>query len=258
MISVVIPTLDAERHLGRTLAALVPAAVEGLVREVIVADGGSTDRTLAIADEAGADVVTSEPGRGCQLRTGACRARSPWLLFLHADTVLDGGWTDDARAFIEAVDRGRTPLSAAAFRLRFDDDGLAPRLVEALVGVRSIALRLPYGDQGLLVPRRLYDDIGGHAGMPLMEDVDIVRRLGRRRLRVLRSHATTSAERYKREGYLVRSLRNLGCLTLYFIGVRPAAIARVYGQRLPASPVEPASKHDGARLAARALKGSRE
>src|SRR5215510_6276381 len=111
MISVIIPTLNAEAGLGETLSALVPAAVDGLVREVIVVDGGSDDHTAAIVDQAGATWVSRSGGRGYQLEAGARRARFPWLLFLHADTVLQQGWERDAVAFMEAVDGGKRPLA---------------------------------------------------------------------------------------------------------------------------------------------------
>lgn len=235
MISVVIPTLDAENDLGRTLAALVPAAVEGLVREVIVVDGGSRDRTLEIADHAGAEIVKSAAGRGVQLRAGAARARFPWLLFLHADTVLEQGWERDALQMIERVESGRIAPRAAVFRFTLDDVGFAPRVLEALVRLRTALLKLPYGDQGLLVPRQIYDQIGGYAPLPIMEDIDIVRRLGRRRLVTLRARAVTSAARYRREGYLKRILRNQGCLALYFLRVPASTIARIYGAKQPAT-----------------------
>lgn len=228
MISVIIPTLNAERRLAACLTALVPAAVEGMVREVIAVDGGSSDRTLKIADQAGIEVMTSEPGRGRQLRAGAQRARSPWLLFLHADSVLAADWDIEASAFMRNVDIGSAPLAAAVFRFALDDRGAAPRTLELLVGARSHLLGRPYGDQGLLIPRRLYDEIGGYRDMPLMEDVDIVRRLGRRRIVALRAAVTTSAERYRRQGYVRRVLRNQLCLGLYAIGVSPARIAKVY------------------------------
>jgi rSAM/selenodomain-associated transferase 2 len=229
MISVVIPTLNAEAGLAPTLASLVPAALEGLVKEVIIVDGGSGDGTVQIADEAGARVIACGGGRGPQLRAGAEAARLPWLLFLHADTVLEPGWEREAVDFMAAVDRGRRPLAAAAFRFALDDAGFRPRLVERLVALRCALLRMPYGDQGLLMPRRLYEETGGYPPYTLMEDVDIVLRIGRRRVVLLRPRAVTSAARYRRDGYVLRPLRNLVCLALFLLRAPPGVIARVYG-----------------------------
>lgn len=231
MISVVIPTFNAEGVLGPTLAALVPAAVDGFVREVVVCDGGSKDRTLEIADHAGVEVVQAETGRGPQLRAGAARARMPWLLFLHADVVLDAGWEREAAGFIESVESGRRKPGAAAFRFAIDDEGFAARSLERLASLRSRMLKLPYGEQGLLLPRRLYDSIGAHARLPVLEDVDLVRRLGRRRVALLKSRAISNASGYRRDGYLSRVSRNQACLALYMIGVPASIIARMSNTR---------------------------
>jgi hypothetical protein len=201
MISVVVPTLNSEAGLPATLASLVTAAVDGLVREVIIVDGGSSDGTAAIA----------------------------WLLFLHADTALEDGWEREAIAFMTRIDAEERALGAAAFRFALDDQGARPRLLERLVALRCAMLRLPYGDQGLLVPKRLYEALGGYRPLLLMEDLDLVRRLGRRRITMLRARAVTSAERFQREGYWRRSARNLLCLTLYLLHVPIATIHRIYG-----------------------------
>lgn len=228
MITVILPTLDAEAGLAAALTALVPATVEGLVREVVIADGGSGDRTLEIADQAGATIVRSSRGRGHQMAAGAREARMPWLLFLHADTVLAPGWEREAAAFIDRVEAGQRPLAAAAFRFALDDLGFKPRLIEAGVSLRCTLFRLPYGDQGLLIPARLYKALGGFRELPLMEDVDLVRRLGRGRMVMLRSQAVTSAIRYRRDGYLRRAARNLTCLALFYLRVPTRVIARLY------------------------------
>ena len=228
MISVVIPTLDAEATLVASLAPLVSGVAEGLVREAVVADGGSTDATREIADAAGCRVISVARGRGAQLAAGAAAARSPWLLFLHADTVLDEGWRREVRSFIEGADR-QGGEAAASFSFALDDFGARARSLEAAAMARCKLFGLPYGDQGLLISRRLYERLGGFRPLPLMEDVDLVRRIGRRRLTLLRTRAVTSAARYRRDGYASRAARNAVCLGLYFAGVPPARIARLYG-----------------------------
>ena len=223
MISVVIPTLNAGATLGGCLAGLVRAAMDGLVREVVIADGGSTDATAEIAEDAGARIVSSERGRGVQLRAGCEAAKGPWLLALHADTRLEAGWAEAARRHLAAH-----PEEAGWFRFALDDPRRIARVWEAGVALRSRWGGLPYGDQGLLLSKALYETVGGYAPLPLMEDVDLVRRLGRARLRGLGARATTSAERYRRDGYWRRSARNLGLLARYYRGADPSALARSY------------------------------
>ncbi len=227
MLSVVIPTLNAEAGLPRAFDCLIPAAVRGLVREVIVSDGGSSDGTVALADAVGARIVSGERGRGPQLAAGAEAARSDWLLFLHADTALAQGWEAEVEGFLERTSLERP--RAAAFRFALDDASFAARLLERLVGLRCFLFGLPYGDQGLLISKRLYRQIGGYRPLPLMEDVDIVRRIGRRRLTMLCTRAVTSAEKFRKRGYLRRSARNLGILFLYTLHVPPRVLAKLYG-----------------------------
>ena len=227
MISVVIPALNAEAHLPHTFDCLIQATVRGVVREVIVADGGSSDGTLILADGVGARLVSAPKGRGQQLAAGAGAARFDWLLFLHADTALEPGWEAEVESFIERASVARP--RAAAFRFALDDFGFGARLLEFLVLLRCLVFGLPYGDQGLLMPRRLYQQIGGYRPLPLMEDVDIIRRIGRLRLTRLRARAVTSAERFRHEGYLRRSLRNLSILLLYALRVPAPVLAKLYG-----------------------------
>lgn len=223
MLSVVIPTLNAADDLPACLLSL--ATLQPLIRQTIVADGGSTDTTVDIARSHGAFVCQSMRGRGLQLADGAAAATAPWLLFLHADTALAPGWDDAVRRFIDdPQNRGR----AGVFRFALDDGSRAARQLEAMVGWRCRVLALPYGDQGLLMSRVLYDEIGGYAKIPLMEDVNIIQRVGRRRLVCLDAVATTSARRYIRDGWRWRSARNFGCLGLYYLGVPPRIIDKLY------------------------------
>lgn len=217
-LSIVIPTLNAAATLGACLEA-----VRGAGRMIVV-DGGSTDATCAIAENHGARLVRSARGRGLQLVAGAAAARGEWLLFLHADTLLAPGWVEAAKGHM-----ARGPHRAACFRFRLDAGERRARLVEAGVAVRVRALGLPYGDQGLLISRHLYDEAGGYRPLALMEDVDLVRRIGARRIERLGVDAVTSAERWRRDGWLRRSGRNLLCLGLYRFGMSPDRVARLYG-----------------------------
>lgn len=224
-LSIVIPTLDEGGRIGPAIDALHGEA-DGLDLEIVVADGGSADSTLEEARARAVAVVESPPGRGVQLAAGADRAGGEWLLFLHADTRLAPGWPGAVRRFMDDPDN---LYRAAAFTFRLDDDSPAARRLEALVAWRCRRLSLPYGDQGLLISREFYERLQGHAPLPLMEDVDIIRRIGRRRLSLLATETVTSARKYRRDGYLLRPLRNLLCLSLYFAGLPPRLIRRLYG-----------------------------
>lgn len=224
-LSVVVPTLNAQSGLPACLSALYEGVSAGIVRELIVVDGGSDDATLKIADDVGAVILKSAPSRGGQLRKGAEAAKGTWLLFLHADTVLEEGWTNVVAKAFEDRDR------AGHFLLQFSQGGRAGRIVAAWANLRSKVFGLPYGDQGLLISKRLYAQIGGFDDISLMEDVAMARKLGRRRMRVLHTTATTSAEKYHAQGWLRRGARNLWTLTRYFLGVCPERLAAAYSRR---------------------------
>jgi rSAM/selenodomain-associated transferase 2 len=217
MLSADIPALDSAATLGPCLAAL------GDAEERIVVDGGSADGTDALAERTGARLVRSPRGRGVQLAAGAAAAKGDWLLFLHSDTLLASGWREAAERHMAGH-----PGKAACFRFRLDAGQWQARLVEAGVALRVRLLDLPYGDQGLLISRRLYDEVGGYRPLPLMEDVDLVRRIGRRRIERLGVEALTSAERWRRDGWLRRSGLNLLCLALYRWGMSAERVARFY------------------------------
>ncbi len=225
-LSVVIPALNAASQLPAALRSLGAEGGGLLDLEMVVSDGGSTDGTPDIARDHGAVVVASDRGRGLQLHAGALRARGDFLLFLHADTRLSGDWRQAVAAFVKDPGAGG---KAGFFRFVLDDCAPPARRLERIVAWRCRRFGLPYGDQGLLLSRTLYDRVGGFRPLPLMEDVDLVRRIGRGRMRPLDADAVTSAVRYRRDGYLSRSARNLLCLSLYGVGVPPRALTRIYG-----------------------------
>ena len=223
-LAVVIPALNAAGTLPGTLEALF--ADGAIPIETVVVDGGSRDATAELARAAGCRVIAAPRGRGGQLAAGARATDAPWLLFLHADTRLQTGWRRAAKAFAAQPVNARR---AGVFRLRFDDPSPAARRVEWLAERRARWLGLPYGDQGLLISRDFYDRLGGFGPMPIMEDVDMVRRIGRRRLVMLPRDALTSPARYRRTGYARRAMRNLVCLGSYLLGAPPRLVAKLYG-----------------------------
>ncbi|BBU55255.1 glycosyl transferase [Mameliella alba] len=219
-ISIVIPTLDAEGGLPACLGSLGEGLQAGLIRELVISDGGSRDATLQIAGQAGARVVTGPPSRGGQVRRGIAATEGDWLFVLHADTHLAEGWT-------QAVLPVLTQPGAWHFRLRFDARGVMPFWVAGWANLRSRLFHLPYGDQGLLIHREVLEDVGGYPDLALMEDVALARRL-KTRLRGLPATAVTSADKYRRQGWLRRGARNLVTLARYFAGADVSALARRY------------------------------
>ena len=220
-LTVIVPALNAARFLPACLDAI------GSGCTIVVVDGGSIDRTRDIAEQHGAIVVAGKRGRGAQLIAGAAQATTDWLLFLHADTLLDADWRRESTAFMgDPANAWR----AAAFRFALDDGSRQARRLERAVQWRCRVLALPYGDQGLLIHRALYDSIGGFRPLPLMEDVDLVRRLGRARLTSIHTRAVTSAEKWRRSGWIRRSARNLLCLGMFMLGVPARYLVKVYGR----------------------------
>lgn len=220
-ISVIIPTLNAADTLPACLAALMEGVDAGLIRELIVSDGGSRDATGAIAQAWGAETVHGAASRGGQLRRACAAAKGEWLLVLHADTVLSPGWASVVGGHLGSK-------RAGWFQLAFDQGGLPGGIVAGWANLRS-RLGLPYGDQGLIIPRALYASVGGYPDQPLMEDVALARAL-KGRLIGLPVTATTSAAKYQSQGWLRRGTRNLWTLMRFQFGVSPEVLAQNYGK----------------------------
>jgi rSAM/selenodomain-associated transferase 2 len=222
-ISVVIPTLNEQSRIERALASTAAPGVER-----IVVDGGSRDGTAETARFLRAEkVLVSPPGRARQMDAGYRAASGAAVLFLHADTRLDSGWLEALEGAL--ADPG---TAGGAFRLRFDGAGLALRVVEWGARLRSRFARLPYGEQGLFVRKRLLDEAGGIAEVPIFEDLDLVELIKRGgRLELLRVCARTSARRYERNGALRQVLRNQVALAGYLLRLPRARVAAWYRRR---------------------------
>ncbi|MBL8546696.1 MAG: glycosyltransferase [Hyphomonadaceae bacterium] len=216
-ISVIIPTHDSARQLPRVLAPLVDGMGEGLIREVIVSDGGSADETLEIGDAAGCVLIRGEAGRAKQLIAGAACAKGKWLLFLYPQTALARGWTDEVRMFLQFSEARKR---AATFKLAFDDKSAKSALFWARL--RAKAMNMPRGDQGLLISRFLYDGLNGYRDMA-HEDVEFARRIGAKRLMFLETEAVTSADAYR---LAASPAVSIGMIARYFMGADPVELAK--------------------------------
>ena len=219
VLSVIVPTLNEEATLAETLQTLSPEP--GL--ETIVADGGSRDATLEIARSLGSRVVQTGRGRGRQMNAGAAVATGETLLFLHADTQLPPGFRSEIDSVLQ---RG---CVAGAFRLRIRSDRGLLRIIERGANARSRLLQMPYGDQAIFLPARLFYQLGGYADLPLMEDFELCRRLRRvGRIGLAASAATTSPRRWNAIGIARTTAINQLCVLGYMLRVRPSRLARLY------------------------------
>ena len=215
-VSIIIPTLNEAAWIGRTIRAALQPGVE-----VVVADGGSTDGTQEIAVSSGASVIAASRGRGPQLNAGAAHARGAILLFLHADTLLP---QDYAHVVRQALMEPRVALGA--FRLRIDRPGILMRFVETGVRLRCALFRMPYGDQALFLRAESFRRLGGFAPMPLMEDVELVRRAGAiGSICIVPEAVATSGRRWDAAGVFRVTLINLSCLAGFRAGIPPARLA---------------------------------
>jgi rSAM/selenodomain-associated transferase 2 len=224
-VSVVVPVLNEEVALGAVLGAVRPSLTTG--DELVVVDGGSSDRTVEIARASGALVVESERGRGRQLNAGAARTRGDVLLFLHADTRLPSAWRDEIERALDTADAcwGR-------FDVEFDEGGALLRLIAWLISRRSRAFRSATGDQAIFVRRADFDAVGGYREAHLFEDVDFVRRIRPRgAMAIPASPVVTSSRRWRMDGVLRTTLRMWSLKSLYLAGVPARRLERFYSDR---------------------------
>jgi rSAM/selenodomain-associated transferase 2 len=219
-LSVVIPTWNEADNLAATLEALPEQA------EVVVADGGSVDGTVDIARRAGARVVACEPGRARQMNCGAAETRGDTLLFLHADAVLGSGAGEAIGGAL-----ADPAVVGGFFRLRIRSPRAALKLAAAGSNLRARALRMPYGDQGLIVRRPVYQEIGGFPEVPFLEDVALIRLLRRKgRLASVPIPLSTGDRHWRELGILGTALLDWTMVALYFAGVSPPTLAAHYSR----------------------------
>lgn len=225
-VAVVIPTLNEAQYLPGLLDDISHVAVP---HDVVVADGGSHDATLSVARAAGARAVAAPRGRGLQLNAGAAAVECDWLCFLHADVRMPQA----ARAELERA-VADCAVQAAVWGLRIDAGGFWPRFMELGNSLRDRVGGLPYGDQGLLVRRELFAGVGGFPPFPIMEDVALIRLLGRRtRIERLGAPLLVSPRRWLREGPYRTWIRNSLLLSAYLAGASPQRLVRWYRPETP-------------------------
>jgi rSAM/selenodomain-associated transferase 2 len=226
-VSVVIPTLNEEQALPQTLAQTLTLGFE----ELLVVDGGSQDRTCEIvtslrtaAPNVPLALLTSKPGRAAQMNAGAAASRGDVLLFLHADTRLP----DNAKqAIVGALQE--PDCVGGRFDLRFDRDRPLSRLIACMINWRSRLSGIATGDQAIFVRRGIFERMGGYASIPLMEDIDLTRRLNRMGpIACLRARVVTSFRRWEACGPIRTILRMWLLRFLYWTGVSPIRLKRMY------------------------------
>ena len=219
-LGVVIPTMNAEQALPSTLESLMEGVFAGVVADLVIVDGGSIDATINMAKEVGATFLETKPSRGGQILAGVSACKCDWVLILHADSRLSQGWA-------ELIPMASDPERAYYFHLQFDAVGLAAWWVAKWANLRSKIFTLPYGDQGILIHKNLLAAVGDYPTAPLMEDVILARKLGRR-LTALPIVIVTSAEKYVTQGWLRRGFRNLALLFQFLLGKTPETLYKKY------------------------------
>jgi hypothetical protein len=221
-VSIIIAALNEEAHLQKTLSI----ALEGAM-EVLVADGGSQDNTVKIAQQASASTLTVPCGRAAQFNTAALEATGDILLFLHADTLLPQNFAETIMQTVK-----RPEFAAGAFRLGIDSQGAGIRFIEAAANLRSRLLKLPYGDQALFMTKDTFLRMGGFADMTIMEDYELIKRLQRRgRIITVQEPVRTSARRWRQLGVLRTTVINQLMIAGYKLGVSSEKLAGFYRNR---------------------------
>jgi rSAM/selenodomain-associated transferase 2 len=223
-ISIIIPVFHEEEVINEAVDALHRRTLESRL-EIIVVDGDPEEQTLKAIRDPRVVKARSERGRGKQMNAGAMLASGEVLLFLHADTELP----PDGLSRIGTVMRDKGCMGGS-FDLGIGSDKLCFRLIERAASLRSRITRMPYGDQGIFLRRKFFLDLGGFRELPLMEDVDLMRRVRQSggKIHIIGERVKTSARRWEKEGVVCCTLRNWILVLLYLLGVSPGYLARFY------------------------------
>ena len=217
--SIIIPTLNSECELSETLRSLFEGIENNLIRELIISDGGSNDKTKIIANEVGAIFIEGPSSRGLQISKGIDKSKGDWILILHADTNLSLNWS---AKIVQKIDKN----FAYHFKLKFKSKSAYARILEYWAQVRSNLLGLPYGDQGFLIHRDLLDT-KEFPKIPIMEDVALACKF-RGKIKSLDILAHTSAEKYHTNGWLAQSMINFFILAQYLMGKDVHLLYKLY------------------------------
>ncbi len=219
-VTIVIPTYYSQNTINTTLNSAYK-----YFDKIIIVDASPNNISANISHKYKVKVLRSIKGRGTQLLLGANKVSTNWIFFLHSDTILNKNNIRDIKEFIS---NESNYYKAAAFKIKFNKNNIYSYLLMLITNIRSKYLKLPYGDQGLLISRNFYKKIGGYENIPIMEDVDIINKIGFKNVQILNSHIITDAIRYENQGWIIRPFINLYCLCLYFFGFDIHKINKIY------------------------------
>lgn len=219
-ISIIIPALNEEKFIAKTIQSVK----SGFNIEIIVVDGGSSDNTVEIAESEGAKVIKSKPPRSAQMNRGAEESKGEILFFLHGDTIIPSGYELTIRGTFDYPE-----ICAGAFKFKLDEESKSFKIIENLANFRSEFLKMPYGDQGIFLKKKLFQKIGGYPEIPIMEDFELIRKIRRYGDIFTASFpAVTSARRWKEQGILKTALINQLMIIGYYLGVSPDKLRKWY------------------------------
>ena len=220
LISIIIPTLNEEEAIQKLLQQLQAYRQQG--HEVIVVDGGSSDETVSISKSLADNIISSEAGRALQMNNGATQSKNKILWFLHADTSLPAN-------VIEVIQKSLTKNNWGRFNIKLSGSNFLFRIIEKMINLRSCISGIATGDQGIFVKRELFESIGGFSEIPLMEDVELSRKIKKISKPIcIKETLTTSSRRWEKKGILQTILLMWRLRFLYWIGVSPDKLSKLY------------------------------